>query len=108
MAAYIDLNPMRVGMVSDPAEYRWSGYGEAMAPTPDGHGDTRFNAWFSWATYDAEKPRRTGGGNATLTLLSGLQRTAHGLSRSPQNMSVVASGIGLSVPPELAPYLLRN
>ena len=31
MAAYIDLNPVRAGMVSDPAEYRWSGYAEAMA-----------------------------------------------------------------------------
>jgi hypothetical protein len=24
MAAYIDLNPVRAGMVSDPADYRWS------------------------------------------------------------------------------------
>ena len=31
MAAYIDLNPVRAGLVSDPAEYRWSGYGEAMS-----------------------------------------------------------------------------
>ena len=31
MAAYIDLNPVRAGMVEDPAEYRWSGYGEACA-----------------------------------------------------------------------------
>jgi hypothetical protein len=30
MAAYIDLNPVRAGMVSDPAEYRWSSYGEAI------------------------------------------------------------------------------
>jgi len=27
IAAYIDLNPVRAGMVSDPAEYRWSSYG---------------------------------------------------------------------------------
>ena len=31
MAAYIDLNPVRAGIVSDPADYRWSGYSEAMA-----------------------------------------------------------------------------
>ena len=33
MAAYIDLNPVRagMGMVEDPADYRWSGYAEAMA-----------------------------------------------------------------------------
>jgi len=29
VAAYIDLNPVRAGIVRDPAEYRWSGYGEA-------------------------------------------------------------------------------
>jgi REP element-mobilizing transposase RayT len=33
MAAYIDLNPVRAGMVKDPAEYRWSSYGEAMGAT---------------------------------------------------------------------------
>jgi len=30
MAAYIDLNPVRAGLVADPAEYRWSSYGEAV------------------------------------------------------------------------------
>jgi putative transposase len=30
IAAYIDLNPVRAGIVADPAEYRWSSYGEAM------------------------------------------------------------------------------
>jgi len=30
IAAYIDLNPIRAGMVHDPAEYRWCGYGEAV------------------------------------------------------------------------------
>ena len=33
MAAYIDLNPVRAGMVKDPAEYRWCSYGEAMGAT---------------------------------------------------------------------------
>jgi putative transposase len=31
VAAYIDLNPVRAGLVKDPKVYRWSGYGEAMA-----------------------------------------------------------------------------
>ena len=31
VAAYIDLNPVRAGIVSDPKDYRWSGYGEAVA-----------------------------------------------------------------------------
>jgi len=34
IAAYIDLNPVRAGIVKDPAEYRWSGYGEACGGSP--------------------------------------------------------------------------
>ncbi len=30
IAAYIDLNPIRAGIVSQPEDYRYSGYGEAM------------------------------------------------------------------------------
>ena len=38
MAAYIDLNPVRAGMVNDPAEYRWSSYGEAVGGGSKGDG----------------------------------------------------------------------
>jgi putative transposase len=38
IAAYIDLNPVRAGIVSDPAEYRWSGYGEAVGGGSRGNG----------------------------------------------------------------------
>jgi len=31
VAAYIELNPVRAGLVTDPDEYRWCGYGEAVA-----------------------------------------------------------------------------
>jgi len=31
VAAYIDLNPVRAGIVAVPEAYRWSGYGEAVA-----------------------------------------------------------------------------
>lgn len=31
IAAYIDLNPIRACLVDDPKDYRWSGYGEAVA-----------------------------------------------------------------------------
>jgi hypothetical protein len=30
MAAYIDLNPVRAGLVTDPKDYRWCGYAEAI------------------------------------------------------------------------------
>jgi len=38
MAAYIDLNPVRAGMVSDPAAYRWCSYGEAVGGGAKGYG----------------------------------------------------------------------
>jgi REP element-mobilizing transposase RayT len=38
MAAYIDLNPVRAGMVQDPADYRWSSYGEAVGGGKKGNG----------------------------------------------------------------------
>ncbi len=31
MAAYIDLNPVRAGMVDDPKDYRWCSFAEAVA-----------------------------------------------------------------------------
>jgi putative transposase len=31
MAAYIDLNPVRAGLVDDPKDYRWCGYAEAVS-----------------------------------------------------------------------------
>lgn len=34
MAAYIDLNPVRRGLVAHPAEYRWCGFGAASAGEP--------------------------------------------------------------------------
>ncbi len=38
MAAYIDLNPVRAGIVKDPADYRWSSYGEAIGGGKKGNG----------------------------------------------------------------------
>jgi REP element-mobilizing transposase RayT len=38
MAAYIDLNPVRAGMVKDPASFRWSSYGEAVGGGAKGDG----------------------------------------------------------------------
>lgn len=40
IAAYIDLNPVRAGMVKDPADYRWSSYGEAIGGGAKGNGRT--------------------------------------------------------------------
>ncbi|MFN6094645.1 MAG: transposase [Verrucomicrobiota bacterium] len=38
MEAYIDLNPVRACLVKDPAEYRWSSYGEAIGGGAKGNG----------------------------------------------------------------------
>ena len=38
ISAYIDLNPVRAGMVEDPADYRWSSYGEAIGGGKKGNG----------------------------------------------------------------------
>jgi REP element-mobilizing transposase RayT len=40
IAAYIDLNPVRAGLVKDPADYRWSSYGEAIGGGSKGNGKT--------------------------------------------------------------------
>ncbi|MEX1048603.1 MAG: transposase [Akkermansiaceae bacterium] len=40
IAAYIDLNPVRAGIVQDPADYRWSSYGEAIGGGAKGNGKT--------------------------------------------------------------------
>ena len=40
ISAYIDLNPVRAGMVKDPADYRWSSYGEAIGGGSKGNGRT--------------------------------------------------------------------
>ena len=34
VGAYIDLNPLRAGLVGDPKDYRWSGYAEALGGNP--------------------------------------------------------------------------
>ena len=40
MAAYIDLNPVRAGIVEDPKDYRFCGYAEAVAHSvPSAHSD---------------------------------------------------------------------
>ena len=39
LAVYIDLNPVRSGMVVDPADYRWSRYGTAMGGGARGNGE---------------------------------------------------------------------
>jgi hypothetical protein len=55
MAAYIDLNPVRAGLVADPKDYRWCGYAEAVA----GNTAAQRGLEMIWATY-ADGSRREG------------------------------------------------
>jgi REP element-mobilizing transposase RayT len=65
MAAYIDLNPVRAGMVADPAEYRWSSYGEAVGGGTKGNGKkareglVRACMSHQGVSFEAEKWRET-------------------------------------------------
>ncbi len=58
VAAYIDLNPVRAGVVVDPAEYRWSGYGEAAGGGAKGNGkrsrEGLVRAWMAHKGWDAD------------------------------------------------------
>ena len=55
IAAYIDLNPVRAGLVEDPKDYRWCGYAEAVA----GSKKAQRGLEVIWATY-ADGSRREG------------------------------------------------
>ena len=55
LAAYIDLNPVRAGVVSDPKDYRWCGYAEAVAGNRDARsGLTGFHEKKGWGFVSAE------------------------------------------------------
>ena len=54
MAAYIDLNPVRAGLAEDPADYRWSSYGEAMG---GGQGSSLARRGLVRALYAFDSPK---------------------------------------------------
>jgi len=53
MAAYIDLNPVRAGLVADPKDYRFCGYGEAIAGRPKARQGLTA-VWSDWIGAKAE------------------------------------------------------
>ena len=54
MAAYIDLNPVRAGLVQDPKDYRFCGYAEAVSGDPRAREGLRI----VWAAYASGEPRK--------------------------------------------------
>jgi len=47
ISAYVDLNPVRAGIVEDPKDYRWSGYGQAVA------GVKRAREGLAWTVFES-------------------------------------------------------
>ena len=52
MAAYIDLNPVRAGIVDDPKDYRFCGYAEAVA----GVAEAKRGLVAVWSAHGARRP----------------------------------------------------
>ena len=59
MAAYIDLNPVRAGIVEDPKDYRFCGYAEAVA------GELKANLGLAFIWVDSAKQLAMKDGNRT-------------------------------------------
>jgi REP element-mobilizing transposase RayT len=58
VAGYIDLNPVRAGVVADPKDYRWCGYAEAVAGGQEARaGIQSFHGSADWAEVAAEYRR---------------------------------------------------
>ncbi len=96
MAAYIDLNPVRAGMVKDPADYRWSSYGEAVGGGTKGNGkkarEGLVRAWFcdQGVGLEAEKWREVS------RLYRRLMGLALGKKPGRTEISQAAKGLGQS------------
>jgi REP element-mobilizing transposase RayT len=63
MAVYIDLNPVRAGLVKDPKDYRFCGYGEAVAGLTASGRRAREGLRIVWAAYADGSVRRVAGGD---------------------------------------------
>jgi REP element-mobilizing transposase RayT len=84
MAAYIDLNPVRAGLVEDPKDYRWCGYAEAVS------GSRRAQRGLSKVTAKpVDRWEQSGGAEAYRCLLF-----ANGVEiRDAQNRKVMRRGV---------------
>ena len=78
MAAYIDLNPVRAGLVEDPKDYRWCGYAEAVA----GSKKSQRGLEMIWATY-ADGSRREGTAATLKSALAAHRSLIFGKGASP-------------------------
>jgi hypothetical protein len=95
MAAYIDLNPVRAGMVADPAEYRWSSYGEAMGATGRSGAKAKaglVRAWMADKGWEADARHWAGRVSREYRLLlleEGTERTSETVDAQGQRVTQV-------------------
>jgi putative transposase len=108
MAAYIDLNPVRAGMVSDPGDYRWSSYGEAVGGRVKGECHTGLGtggngkrsreglvrAWMAHKGWEADAAHWSGRENIhaayrALLLGEGVEKVVESLNREGETVRAV-------------------
>ena len=108
ISAYIDLNPVRAGMVDDPADYRWSSYGEAVGGGKKGNGkkarEGLVRAYFcdQGVGFEAEKwkevsrlyRRMMGMALGRKTGLAEVSQTAKGLGQTTKNTAELLESKG--------------
>lgn len=88
LAGYIDLNPVRAGLVDDPAKYRWSSYGEAVSgKVRKGKETARQGLVGAWSghpfgSYDAAQWKETIRGYREFLGLSTRRKTPAGTERN--------------------------
>jgi hypothetical protein len=78
MAAYIDLNPVRAGLVEDPKDFRWCGYAEAVAGNPK----AQQGLVLIWSTY-ANGSQREGAAACLKSALAAHRSLIFGKGASP-------------------------
>jgi REP element-mobilizing transposase RayT len=82
VAAYIDLNPIRAGLVKDPGNYRWSGYGQALG------GDVRARRGLSAVHgYSCNQWRLISGSYRRLLYLEGVEKKSVGGRKASRGFS---------------------
>jgi REP element-mobilizing transposase RayT len=100
MAAYIDLNPVRAGLVKDPAEYRWSSYGEAIGGGAKGNGKRAraglVRAWLAHKGVGADAghwARNVSRSYRALLMAGSVERTTQRVVAGKVEKKVVRKGI---------------
>ncbi|NBB81574.1 MAG: transposase [Verrucomicrobia bacterium] len=86
MAAYIDLNPVRAGLVSDPKDYRFCGYAEAVAD------ETRSKKGLIHIWSDHGAKRIDSALNAHRLLIFGKRASEPGLAASERQQALKVLG----------------